>query len=135
MGHMKQTLSSVKTSPTMMNFCQTNKKNSFSILKNYSALCLISASTFGLTFQAGAATGKIFDFDTTLPLMAIQILALTVFLDKTWFSPVGKVLDERQATIRARLGAAATGVEELDALQKEAKAVLKDARIDAQVLI
>jgi F-type H+-transporting ATPase subunit b len=44
--------------------------------------------------------GKIFDFNLTLPIMAGQFLLLMVFLDKTWFTPVGKVLDSRDGELR-----------------------------------
>ena len=49
--------------------------------------------------------GKIFDFNLTLPLMAGQFLLLMVFLDKTWFGPVGKLLEDRDAELRSKLGA------------------------------
>merc|ERR1712167_60361 len=52
-----------------------------------------------------------------------------------WFGPVGTVLDERDAKIRARLGSVETGVEELEALKKEAETLLKDARAEAQASI
>ena len=32
--------------------------------------------------------------------MASEFLLLMVFLEKTWFTPVGKVLDERDGMIR-----------------------------------
>jgi hypothetical protein len=53
---------------------------------------------------AHAEAGKIFDFNLTLPIMVGQFLLLMVFLDKFWFGPVGKVLDERDALIRNQLG-------------------------------
>ena len=52
-----------------------------------------------------AQAGKIFDFNLTLPLMAGQFLLLMVFLDKTWFGPVGKLLEDRDAELRSKLGA------------------------------
>jgi F-type H+-transporting ATPase subunit b len=54
------------------------------------------------------------------------------FMDKTWFSPVGKVLDERDAQIRARLNSVKSGSDEKEALQNEADTLLKDARNEAQ---
>merc|ERR1712224_398666 len=88
-----------------------------------------------LAWPSHAEAGKIFDFNATLPIMAAQFLLLMVFLDKTWFGPVGTVLDERDAKIRARLGSVETGVEELEALTKEAAMLLKDARAEAQANI
>ena len=37
--------------------------------------------------------------------MAGQFLLLMVFLDKTWFGPVGKLLEDRDAELRSKLGA------------------------------
>jgi F-type H+-transporting ATPase subunit b len=79
-----------------------------------------------------AHAGKVFDFNATLPAMAAQFLLLMFFLDKIWFSPVGKVLDERDAQIRARLNSVKSGSDEKEALQNEADTLLKDARNEAQ---
>lgn len=56
------------------------------------------------TLPAHAEAGKIFDFNLTLPIMATQFLLLMVFLEKTWFTPVGRVLDERDKLLRDKLG-------------------------------
>lgn len=56
-----------------------------------------------MALPAHAVAGKIFDFNLTLPIMVGQFLLLMVFLDKTWFTPVGKVLDERDGYIREQL--------------------------------
>ena len=53
---------------------------------------------------AEAAAGKIFDFNLTMPIMVAEFVALMVFLDKTWFTPVGAVLDARDKLIREKLG-------------------------------
>merc|ERR1711959_383700 len=82
-----------------------------------------------------AHAGKVFDFNATLPLMTAQFLLLMVFLDKTWFGPVGKILDKRDTMIRNRLTSAKSGYDELEALQNEAETILKEARADAQTKI
>merc|ERR1711981_1511553 len=87
---------------------------------------------FSMAMPASADAGKVFDFNATLPAMAAQFLLLMVFLDKTWFGPVGKVLDTRDAMIRARLTSLKTDAGELGALQGEADILLRDARADAQ---
>ena len=43
------------------------------------------------------------DFNATLPVMMGEFLLLMVFLDKFWFGPVGKVLDERDSSLRGKL--------------------------------
>ena len=58
-----------------------------------------------LAAPAFAEPGKIFDFNLTLPLMAGQFLVLMVVLDKLVYSPVGKVLDDRDAQLRSKLEA------------------------------
>merc|ERR1712178_467277 len=81
------------------------------------------------------ASGKVFDFNATLPAMAVQFLLLMVFLDKTWFGPVGKVLDEREIKIQTRLSSVKSGDDELEALAEEAENLLKTARTEAQTKI
>merc|ERR1712224_560912 len=81
------------------------------------------------------ASGKVFDFNATLPAMATQFLVLMVFLDKTWFGPVGKVLDERDTKIQTRLSSVKSGDDELKALAEEAEMLLKTARTEAQAKI
>jgi hypothetical protein len=65
---------------------------------------LIALTNALAALPAHAEAGKIFDFNATLPIMVGQFLLLMVFLDKFWFGPVGKVLDERDALIRKSLG-------------------------------
>lgn len=84
---------------------------------------------------AHADAGKIFDFNLTLPIMATQFLLLMVFLDKTWFGPVGKALDERDANLRAKLGSVKDNSGDLKKLQDEAEQVLREARQAAQAMI
>ena len=82
-----------------------------------------------------AEAGKIFDFNLTLPLMAAQFLALMVFLDKTWFGPVGKVLDERDGLLRSQLATAKGGASGLAELQAAAEEALAAARAEAAKLV
>ncbi|KAK9814700.1 hypothetical protein WJX72_010108 [[Myrmecia] bisecta] len=88
-----------------------------------------------MTLPAHAEAGKIFDFNLTLPIMAGQFLLLMVFLDKFWFGPVGKLLDERDAELREKLGSVKDNSGELGNLQKEAERVLAEARAEAQKVI
>merc|ERR1711963_835913 len=51
---------------------------------------------------AAEDAGKLFDFNLTLPFMAAEFLLLMVFLDKTWFTPVGEALKaEAEEILRA----------------------------------
>merc|ERR1711920_1056733 len=87
------------------------------------------------TSPAFAEAGKIFDFNATLPIMAAQFIALMIFLDKNWFFPVGKVLDQRNEKVRTLLCSFNDGSEELIVLQIEAETILKDARTEAKAKI
>lgn len=69
------------------------------------------------TLPAHAEAGKIFDFNLTGPIMATQFLLLMVFLDKTWFGPVGKVLDERDSQLRKQLGSVRDNSSDVGKLQ------------------
>merc|ERR1719169_170188 len=62
-----------------------------------------------------ANSGKVFDFNATLPIMAAQFILLVVFLDKTWFGPVGEILDARDELIRNRLMSVKSGNDDLEA--------------------
>jgi F-type H+-transporting ATPase subunit b len=67
--------------------------------------------------------------------MAAEILLLMVFLDKFWFGPTGKVLDERDATLRTQLSSVKEGGDELDSMIREAEALIKAARAEVSTLV
>ncbi|MBF2051791.1 F0F1 ATP synthase subunit B' [Leptolyngbya sp. 7M] len=84
-----------------------------------------------------------FDFDATLPLMAIQFLILMVLLNRLFFKPLMKTLDERDSYIRSnqvdaqeRLAKAQRLIqqyeEELAASRREAQALVASAEEEAQ---
>ncbi|PNH00786.1 ATP synthase subunit b', chloroplastic [Tetrabaena socialis] len=81
-----------------------------------------------MALPAAADAGKIFDFNLTLPVMGTEFLLLMVFLDKTWFTPVGKVLDERDNMIRSKLGSVKDNGGDVGKLIAEAESILKAAR-------
>merc|ERR1712187_38304 len=87
---------------------------------------------FSMAMPASADAGKIFDFNATLPAMAAQFLLLMVFLDKTWFGPVGKVMDEREEKIRASWNTMKNSNNELETRQKEAEKMLQETRDKAK---
>ncbi|KXZ41597.1 hypothetical protein GPECTOR_374g160 [Gonium pectorale] len=88
-----------------------------------------------MALPAAAEAGKIFDFNLTLPVMAGEFLLLMVFLEKTWFTPVGKVLDERDNLIRSKLGAVKDNTGDVDKLVAEAEGILKAARGEVSTLV
>eukprot|EP00951_Prasinocladus_malaysianus_P035162 scaffold360145_cov33-Prasinocladus_malaysianus.AAC.1 len=85
-----------------------------------------------MAVPAHAEAGKLFDFNLTLPAMAAEFLLLMVFLDKTWFTPVGELLDKRDAELRGMVGEVKDNSSQLAALKAEAEEILRAARADAQ---
>lgn len=96
---------------------------------------VVAVANMIMATPAFAEAGKIFDFNLTLPVMAGQFLLLMVFLEKTWFTPVGKVLDERDALLRSKLGSVKDNAGDVDALAKEAQDILKAARQEVTAMI
>jgi F-type H+-transporting ATPase subunit b len=86
-----------------------------------------------LTAIEGA--GGLFDFNATLPLMAIQFILLTVALTFIFYKPVAKLLDEREAFISGNLTQASEKLVTADELYKQYDEQLKSARVNAQTLI
>jgi F-type H+-transporting ATPase subunit b len=84
-----------------------------------------------------------FDFDATLPLMAVQFLLLVAVLNIVFFKPMTKVIEERsdyirsnEADARERLakaeGLAQQYQQELAATRKQYQATIAAAEADAQ---
>nr|YP_009315134.1 ATP synthase CF0 subunit II [Titanophycus setchellii]SCW23589.1 ATP synthase CF0 subunit II [Titanophycus setchellii] len=81
------------------------------------------------------AEGGLFDFNATLPLMALQFLILMVLLDSIFYKPVAKVLDERDEYIRNSLTTASASLNKANELTLQYEQELSDARKEAQELI
>ena len=77
----------------------------------------------------------LFDFNATLPLMAIQFILLTVVLTFVFYKPVSKVLDDREAYISGNLTQASEKLLTADELYKQYDEQLKTARINAQSIV
>ena len=86
-----------------------------------------------LAMSEGA--GGLFDFNATLPLMAIQFVALTTILTFVFYKPVGKLLEERETLISGNLTNASERLLKADALYQQYDEQLKDARKNAQGVI
>ena len=83
----------------------------------------------------GASEGGLFDFDATLPFMAIQVVLLTFILNSLFFKPVGKVVEEREDYVFTSLAEAKKKLAEVEKLENDLKNQLKEARKDAQKVI
>lgn len=76
-----------------------------------------------------------FDFDATLPLMALQFLLLTALLNVIFYKPLTKVLDDRDNYIRTNRLDAAERLANAEKLTKEYEQQLADARRQSQKII
>jgi F-type H+-transporting ATPase subunit b len=79
--------------------------------------------------------GGLFDFNATLPLMAIQFILLTVVLTFVFYKPVAKVLDDRETFISGNLTTASEKLIKADDLYKQYEEQLKSARVNAQSIV
>lgn len=84
-----------------------------------------------------------FDFDATLPIMALQFLLLTYLLNLVFYKPLTKALDERDAYVRDnevdardRLSKAEQIVTEYEkqiaVARRESQSILDKAQADAK---
>jgi F-type H+-transporting ATPase subunit b len=94
---------------------------------------LFLPATQMLAMTEGA--GGLFDFNATLPLMALQIILLCVVLTFVFYKPVSKVIDEREAYINGNLTTASEKLIKADELYSQYDEQLKTARVSAQAII
>ncbi len=86
-------------------------------------------------FLFGATEGGLFDFDATLPLMAIQVVLLTFILNALFFKPVGQVVEEREGFITTTRAEAKKILAQVEELEQDLKKQLLAARQAAQKLV
>ena len=79
--------------------------------------------------------GGLFDFNATLPLVAVQFIFLTIILTFIFYKPVAKVLNERESAISTNLAQASEKLMKADELYKQYQEELKTARLKAQSII
>ena len=95
------------------------------------------ANLIRLLTQAAASEteGGLFDFNATLPLMALQILLLMVVLNLVFYTPIAKVLDERDEYIRKNLTEASETLTKAEAITKQYEQDLAQERRESQLII
>lgn len=76
-----------------------------------------------------------FDFDLTLPLMAVQFILLVVILNGIFYKPLNKVLDERADYIRSKETDGKERLAKAKELAQEYEKQLADARKESQKVI
>ncbi len=73
-----------------------------------------------------------FDFDATLPLMAIQFVILTFIMNALFFKPMTKIVEGREGFIRASKSESKERLEKAKALAVQYEQELADTRREAQ---
>ncbi|KAK6119543.1 hypothetical protein DH2020_046710 [Rehmannia glutinosa] len=96
---------------------------------------LAAATTFSLVHAPPSLAVEIekaalFDFNLTLPIIALEFLFLMFALDKVYYTPLGKFMDERDAAIREKLNSVKDTSAEVKELEDQAAAVMRAARAE-----
>jgi len=79
--------------------------------------------------------GGLFDFNATLPLVAIQFILLTLILNTILYSPLLAVMDERKEYILGNLAKASEILAEANELTTQYEQELSNVRKEAQLEI
>jgi F-type H+-transporting ATPase subunit b len=79
--------------------------------------------------------GGLFDFDATLPLIAIQFVLLTFVLNIILYNPLLTIIEERKEYILTNLSKASKILSEADKLTKQYERELTSVRKEAQLEI
>ena len=79
--------------------------------------------------------GGLFDFNATLPLVAIQFILLTLILNIILYSPLLAVMDERKEYILGNLSKASEILAEANELTTQYEQELSNVRKEAQLEI
>ncbi|CAE19913.1 ATP synthase B/B' CF(0) [Prochlorococcus marinus subsp. pastoris str. CCMP1986] len=83
----------------------------------------------------GATEGGLFDINATLPLMAIQVVALTYILNSLFFKPVGNVVEKREKFVSNNIMDAKNKLSEVEKLEADLLSQLQSARYEAQKIV
>ena len=79
--------------------------------------------------------GGLFDFDATLPLVAIQFVLLVIILNVILYSPLLTIIEERKEYILTNLGKASEILAEANKLTEQYQQELTCVRKEAQLEI
>jgi len=79
--------------------------------------------------------GGLFDFNGTLPLMAIQFILLTTALTFLFYKPIAKTLEQREAFINDNLASASEKLLKTNGLCRQYEEQLKEAKLSAQSIV
>jgi F-type H+-transporting ATPase subunit b len=100
----------------------------------YSTLSL-NFWNFLVAVEPAESSGGLFDFDATLPIMALQILLLVTILNSIFFKPLTKAIDDRNDYVRINIAEAKERLEKAESLAVQYEAELAETRKSAQALL
>lgn len=84
---------------------------------------------------AEATEGGLFDFDATLPIIAIQFLLLVAVLNTVFYQRLTKTIDDRNDYIRLSLSEAQERKVKAEELTRQYQTEMGQARVKAQQVI
>lgn len=88
-----------------------------------------------LAVEAAEEGGGLFDFDATLPLMAVQFVLLAIILNAILYKPLGKALDDRDSYILSSGFEAKERLTKAEQLAKQYEQELSETRRQAKNII
>jgi len=93
--------------------------------------------TILLAVEAATEVGEggLFDFDATLPLMAVQFLLLAAILNEVFYKPLGRAIDERAEYVRSNQIEARERLDKAERLAKQYEQELAQTRKKSQEII
>ncbi|XP_052210172.1 ATP synthase subunit b', chloroplastic [Diospyros lotus] len=99
-------------------------------LKSIAAVVAASLAAAPPSLAEEFEKASLFDFNLTLPIIMAEFLLLMFALDKIYYSPLGKFMDERDAAIREKLSSVKDTSGEVKQLEEQATAVMRAARAE-----
>lgn len=91
--------------------------------------------TILLAAETAVKEGGLFDFDATLPIMALQFVILAAVLNAIFYKPLGKAIDERNDYIRVSEQQAKERLSKAENLARQYEQELAQSRRKAQEII
>lgn len=116
--------------PKIPTLPKLSKSQILSLSSSLSVIAATSLSWAPPSLAEEIEKAALFDFDLTLPIQMVQFLLLMVALDKLYYSPLGKFMDERDAAIREKLGSVKDTSEEVKQLEQQGIAIMRAARAE-----
>jgi F-type H+-transporting ATPase subunit b len=93
------------------------------------------SNLFLVLTAASEGAGGLFDFNATLPLMAVQIILLTVLLNIFFFGPISNTLEKRNSYITESLKSATSMLDKAELLSQEYEDKMVNARKESQAIL